>query len=55
MLEVDWKEMELEDRKVLDEWINQISLENSDNKKIRDNYVRNITQCAREVLSWLGN
>ncbi len=36
--------MNTKDMEILDEWINQISLENSDSKKTRDNYERNIIQ-----------
>ena len=36
--------MDTEDRKILDEWIDQVSLENSGSKKTRDNYGRNLTQ-----------
>jgi len=36
--------MNTKNREILDEWINQISLENSDSEKTRDNYKRNIIQ-----------
>ena len=36
--------MNTKDMEILDEWINQISLENSDSRKTRDNYKRNIIQ-----------